>query len=72
MVLQTGQHEPAVRHAIAAIGALHETLVTRAADPLRSSEDGRTRYALEQCNVSIQHLVKPAVSVLDSQKVLSL
>ena len=59
MVLQAGRHEPAVRHAIAAIGALHEKLLTGAVDPNRS-QDEQTRFALEQCNKSIQHLVKPS------------
>lgn len=58
MVLQAGRHEPAVRHAIAAIGALHEKLLTGAVDP-NQSQDSKTRFALEQCNKSIQHLVKP-------------
>ena len=59
MVLQAGRQEPAVRHAIAAIGALHEKLLTGAVNP-EQSQDQRTRFALEQCNKSIQHLVSPA------------
>jgi hypothetical protein len=58
MVLQAGRQEPAVRHAIAAIGALHEKLLTGAVNPTQS-QDKRTRFALEQCNKSIQHLVQP-------------
>ena len=58
MVLQAGRQEPAVRHAIAAIGALHEKLLTGAVNP-EQSQDKRTQFALEQCNKSIQHLVKP-------------
>lgn len=61
-VLQAGRHEPAVRHAIAAIGALHEKLLTGAIDP-EQSQDKRTQFALEQCNKSIQHLVVPNVSL---------
>ena len=61
MVLQAGRHEPAVRHAIAAIGALHEKLLTGAVNP-DQSQDSKTRFALEQCNKSIQHLVKPETS----------
>ena len=58
MVLQAGRHEPAVKHAIAAVGALHEKLLTGAVTP-GVSQDRRTRFALEQCNKSIQHLTKP-------------
>ncbi|KAK5110877.1 hypothetical protein LTR85_000715 [Meristemomyces frigidus] len=60
MILQAGRHEPAVKHAIAAIGALHEKLLIGAVSP-DSSQSKRTRFALEQCNKSIRHLVKPAV-----------
>ena len=58
MVLQAGRHEPAVRHAIAAIGALHEKLLAGSVSP-DQSQDRKTQFALEQCNKSIQHLVKP-------------
>lgn len=58
MVLQAGRSESAVRHAMAAIGALHEKLITVAASPDQSQER-RTQFALEQCNMSIQHLMKP-------------
>lgn len=59
MVLQAGRHEPAVKHAIAAIGTLHEKLLTGAVNS-NVSQDKRTRFALEQCNKSIQHLITPA------------
>jgi hypothetical protein len=59
MVLQAGRHEPAVRHAIAAIGALHEKLLTGSVDP-NQAQDKQTRFALEQCNKSIKLLVGPA------------
>ena len=58
MVLQAGRNEPAVKHAIAAVGALHEKLLTGAVNP-NESQDRRTQFALEQCNKSIQHLLKP-------------
>jgi hypothetical protein len=61
MVLQAGRVEPAVRHAIAAIGALHEKLLTGALNPAEL-QDRRTRFALEQCNKSIQILTKPTES----------
>lgn len=63
MVLQTGQHEPAVRHAITAISALHEKFLAGVIDP-SEPEDERTRFALEQCNKSIEYLVTPSVSFL--------
>lgn len=58
MVLQAGRQEPAVRHAIAAIGALHKKLLhgNLSPDPM---QDERTRFALEQCNKSIKLLVSP-------------
>lgn len=58
MVLQAGHHEPSVRHALAAIGSLHEKLLAGTVDPSQP-QDARTRFALEQCNKSIQYLVKP-------------
>ena len=59
MVLQAARHEPAVKHAVAAIGALHEKLLTGAVSPDTAMRESRARFALEQCNKSIQHLVKP-------------
>lgn len=58
MVLQAGHHEPSVRHALAAIGSLHEKLLSGTIDPIQP-QDSRTRFALEQCNKSIKYLVKP-------------
>lgn len=57
-VLQAGHHEPSVRHALAAIGSLHEKLLTGAVNP-SEPQDARTRFALEQCNKSINCLIKP-------------
>ena len=59
MLLQSGRHSPAVKHAIAAIGTLHEKLLIGADDQDATSQR-KTRFALEQCNQSIQHLTKPA------------
>lgn len=53
MVLVAARHEPSVMHAIAAIGALHEKLLSGAVNPAES-QDRRARFALEQCNKSIQ------------------
>lgn len=58
MVLEAGRHEPAVKHVIAAIGALHEKLLTGVIDPIRFIIR-LTRFALEQCKKSIQLLTKP-------------
>lgn len=58
MLLQSGRHSPAVKHAIAAIGTLHEKLLIGRDDQDTTSQR-KTRFALEQCNQSIQHLTKP-------------
>lgn len=58
MLLQSGRHSPAVKHAIAAIGTLHEKLLI-GADEEDATSQRKTRFALEQCNQSIQHLTKP-------------
>jgi hypothetical protein len=57
MVLQAGRHEPAVKHAVAAVGALHEKLLTGAISH-GAGQDQQTRFALEQCNKSMHHLTK--------------
>lgn len=57
-LLQCGRHQPAVKHAIAAIGALHERLLI-GADETDAVHKRQTKFALEQCNKSIQHLTKP-------------
>lgn len=58
-VLRAGRHEPAVRHAIAAVGALHERLLAGDHSP-DGSHDRRTQFALEQCNKSIRYLMQDA------------
>ncbi|KAM0698397.1 hypothetical protein Q7P36_001864 [Cladosporium allicinum] len=58
MQLESGFQSPAVKHAIAAIGALHERLLL-GPDDKDSSNPRKCGFALEQCNQSIQHLVKP-------------
>ncbi|KAK0913879.1 hypothetical protein LTR91_011977 [Friedmanniomyces endolithicus] len=58
MVLQAARGEPAVKHAVAAIGSLHEKLLTGAVNnPETDLREPRARFALEQCNKSIQHLI---------------
>jgi hypothetical protein len=58
MLLQSGFQSPAVTHAIAAIGALHEKLLA-GADKKELGNPRKCSFALEQCNQSIQHLTKP-------------
>lgn len=57
MVLQAGRHEPAIKHAIAAVGAMHERLLVGSPAP-GDGPDQRTKFALEQCNKSIRYLVR--------------
>jgi len=52
MVIQTSYHEPAILHAITAIGALHECIMQRAfADERRKAQ--AIEFALSQCNKAI-------------------
>lgn len=51
LVLQTAHHEPAIRHAIVAIGSLHEQK-TVATDP-------EVIFALKQYNLAIKKLLAP-------------
>ncbi|KAK3669626.1 hypothetical protein LTR78_010501 [Recurvomyces mirabilis] len=55
MVIQTSYHQPAILHAITAIGALHEAIIQRAfADEKRKSQ--AMEFALNQCNRAIASL----------------
>lgn len=55
MVIQTSYFEPAILHAITAIGALHESILQRAfADEKRKAT--AMQFALAQCNKSIAEL----------------
>ena len=55
LVIQTSYHEPAILHAITAIGALHESILQRAfADEKRKAK--AMEFALAQCNKSIAEL----------------
>ncbi|KAK5749608.1 hypothetical protein LTS12_020318 [Elasticomyces elasticus] len=57
MVIQTSYHEPAILHAITAIGALHEAIMQRAfADEGRKGK--AMGFSLEQCNLAIAALTK--------------
>lgn len=55
LVIQTSYYEPAILHAITAIGALHESILQRAyADEKRRAQ--AMEFALSQCNKSIAEL----------------
>lgn len=55
MVIQTSYHEPAILHAITAIGSLHECIMQRAfADEKRKAR--ALEFALNQCNKAISCL----------------
>ncbi|KAK5124474.1 hypothetical protein LTR85_001691 [Meristemomyces frigidus] len=57
MVIQTSYYQPAILHAITAIGALHEAILQRAfADEKRKVQ--ATEFALSQCNRAIGSLMK--------------
>jgi len=58
-VLQAVVHEPAFKHAIAAIGSLHDKLLTDSAD-LDLTHSRRTGFAPEQCKKPIRHPIQPA------------
>ena len=45
---------------MAAIGAMYEGSWTGTAN-LDQTQDAKTHFALEQCNMAIQHLVEPNV-----------
>ena len=69
ILLQSGIQLPAIKHAIAAIGALHERLLL-GPDDQNSGNPRKCGFALEQCNQSIQHLVKPADGTQPDTKLL--
>ncbi|KAI0189281.1 hypothetical protein F4808DRAFT_44606 [Astrocystis sublimbata] len=54
LVLQAAHHEPAIRHALVAIGSCHELAIHR-----RPRADAEGWFALKQYNVAIQHLLDP-------------
>jgi hypothetical protein len=62
MLLQCGRESPAIKHGIAAISALNERLLI-GGDNNDAVSQRKTRFALEQCNQSIQHLTKPVDGV---------
>ncbi|EMC95822.1 hypothetical protein BAUCODRAFT_56219, partial [Baudoinia panamericana UAMH 10762] len=55
MVIQNSFHEPAILHAVTAIGALHEAIMQRAfAEEKRKAQ--ALAFALDQCNKAISQL----------------
>ena len=57
-VLQAARREPAIKHALAAVGAIHERLLSSGeAEPIAPDvRDPRMQCALEQCNSAIHEL----------------
>ena len=58
-ILQATFHEPAIRHAVLALGCLHE--VFERSDKYILKQNVGCKFALEQYNLAITHLVKPAM-----------
>lgn len=60
-VLQAFHHEPAIRHAVIALGSIHERFDGGDVSVLGSNRDPtRGGFALEQYNHAIHHLIDPA------------
>ncbi|KAI0874869.1 hypothetical protein GGS24DRAFT_322960 [Hypoxylon argillaceum] len=57
IALQAAYHEPAIRHAIVAIGSRHELAMQQTAN-----RDAAGIFALEQYNVAIRRLLDPSLS----------
>jgi hypothetical protein len=58
LVLQVGDAQPALRHAVVSIGALHESYEVGGSRIGRSDNDGALRiFALQQCNKAISALL---------------
>ena len=59
-VLQAFVHEPAIHHAVIALGSLHERFEAEDASILRSNLDQLSNgFALEQYTLAIGHLIGP-------------
>ena len=66
LVLQASQHDAAIRHAVAAIGASHEYLLRKQAYRYNAETDALHPFALRQCNKAIKNLVKPTKGMTDT------
>lgn len=62
LLLQAAYHEPAVRHASVALGALHETFELSSRPLLSSNEETtNTQFAVQQYVKALGYLVNPAI-----------
>ena len=60
-MLQAFHHEPAIRHAVIALGSLHERFEIQDKSIMRSNLDVvQGGFALEQYNHAIRQLIDPA------------
>ncbi|KAL4869621.1 hypothetical protein BDV12DRAFT_167706 [Aspergillus spectabilis] len=63
LIPQLGEHEPSIRHAMTAIGAIHSRIQIAASSPKPEEGSAPTeRFVLEEYNKSIQTLVKSLAS----------
>ena len=61
-ILQASHHEPAIRHAVIALGCLHQRFENGHRHILKQDRDTEDYpFALKQYNLAIKHLVKPAI-----------
>ncbi|KAH6698443.1 hypothetical protein BKA61DRAFT_530626 [Leptodontidium sp. MPI-SDFR-AT-0119] len=62
LLLQAAYHEPAVRHAAVALGALHEHFELTSRSLTHHSDESRnTEFAVQQYVKALGHLVNPAI-----------
>jgi hypothetical protein len=72
-VLQMSMTQPAIRYAVAALGSMHRSYgVGRTPAIPENSTDVRTRFALEQCNRSINFLLATKDSEARAEKTSTL
>ena len=61
LILRATHHQPAIRHAVLALGSLHERFEAGDSSVLNPIWDKREGgFALKQYNHAIQHLIRPA------------
>ncbi|KAK3051287.1 hypothetical protein LTR09_007683 [Extremus antarcticus] len=65
-VLQTSQHDPAIRHVIAALGASHEHRLRKQAARENLETGELDAFAMRQCNKAISDLLRPSEQPLRS------
>jgi hypothetical protein len=59
LLLQATHHEPSIRHAIIALGSLHERFEEDNGLVVQSSRGWTDDFALKNYNLAIKHLVEP-------------